>query len=95
MYFCTVNRNSRVMTCTLSSAHWQQASKSFQPCGALSRFGKIEINALINTIILMIINVKIIIIIIIYNKIKSCSRFNKRERLKALGSQQGGGGGGA
>ena len=27
MYFCTVNVNSRVMICTLSSAHWQQASK--------------------------------------------------------------------
>ena len=27
MYFCTVNGNSRVMICTLSSARWQQASK--------------------------------------------------------------------
>ena len=27
MYFCTVNENSRVMICTLSSAHWRQASK--------------------------------------------------------------------
>ena len=27
MYICTVNGNSRVMICTLSSAHWQQASK--------------------------------------------------------------------
>ena len=29
--------------CTLSSAHWQQASKRSSPCGALSRFEKIEI----------------------------------------------------
>ena len=36
MYFCAVNENSRVMICTLSSAHWQQVSKSFQPCSALS-----------------------------------------------------------
>ena len=45
MYFCTVNRNSKVMICTLSSAHWQQASKLSSPC-ALSRFEfeKIEIN---------------------------------------------------
>ena len=34
MYFCTVNGNSRVMICTLSSAHWQQASK----VSALRRF---------------------------------------------------------
>ena len=27
MYFCTVNVNSRVVICTISSAHWQQASK--------------------------------------------------------------------
>ena len=26
MYFCTVDVNSRVMICTLSSTHWQQAS---------------------------------------------------------------------
>ena len=26
-YFCTVNVNSMVVICTLSSAHWQQASK--------------------------------------------------------------------
>ena len=50
MYFCTVNGNSKVMMCTLSSAHWQQASKLSSPCGALSRFEKIEINAPINTI---------------------------------------------
>ena len=29
MYFCAVNGNSRVMTCTLSSAHWQQGFKGF------------------------------------------------------------------
>ena len=27
LYFCTVNGNSRVMICTLSSAHCQQSSK--------------------------------------------------------------------
>ena len=27
----TVNGNSGVMICTLSSAHWQQASKAFSP----------------------------------------------------------------
>ena len=27
MYFCTVNVNSRVMICKLSSAHWQHVSK--------------------------------------------------------------------
>ena len=57
MYFCTVNGNSTIskaMICTLSSAHWQQASK-YQPCGASSRLGKIEINAPINIIIIIII----------------------------------------
>ena len=38
------------MICTLSSAHWQQASKLSSPCGALSRFEKIEITAPINAI---------------------------------------------
>ena len=32
------------MICTLSGAHWQQAT-NIQPCGALTSFGKIEINA--------------------------------------------------
>ena len=52
MYFCTVNGNSKVMICTLSSPHWQHAGfKNFQPCGALSWFQNIEINApIINTI---------------------------------------------
>ena len=50
MYFCTVNGNSKIMICTLSSAHWQQASKLSSPCGALSRFETTEINAPINTI---------------------------------------------
>ena len=27
MYFCTLNASSRVMICTSSSIHWQQASK--------------------------------------------------------------------
>ena len=53
MYFCTASVNSRVMICTLSSAHWQQASK-IQPCGALNYFGKIEINAP-NSIMIIII----------------------------------------
>ena len=38
------------MICALSSAHWQQASTLSSPCGALSRFEKIEIHAPINTI---------------------------------------------
>ena len=50
------------MICELSSAHWQ-------PCGALNRFGKIGINAPINTIIIIIIIIIIMIIIIIKNKI--------------------------
>ena len=43
-------------------AHWQQAS-NFQPCGALSRFGKIEINAPITIVIIIIIIIVIISII--------------------------------
>ena len=35
--------------------HWQQASK-LQPCGALNRFGKIEIHGLINIVIIIIIS---------------------------------------
>ena len=31
LYFCTVNWNSKVMICTWSSAHWQQASKLSSP----------------------------------------------------------------
>ena len=41
------------MICTLSCAHWQQASKGFQPCSVLSLFGKIEINVPINTVIII------------------------------------------
>ena len=37
MYICTVKGNSRVMICTLSGAHWQQASNLL----ALRRFGLI------------------------------------------------------
>ena len=44
-----IRGNSRVMICPSSSAHWQQASK-LQACGALNRFGKIEINAPMNII---------------------------------------------
>ena len=32
MYFCTVNVNSWVMICTLSSAHWQQAELIWKDC---------------------------------------------------------------
>ena len=42
------------MICTLSSAHSQQASK-LQPCSSFSLFGKIEINAPINVVIIIII----------------------------------------
>ena len=52
MYFSTVNVNSRVMICTLSSAHWQQASKHLA-CGALNWFGMIEINAPITIVIII------------------------------------------
>ena len=52
MYFSTVNGNSRAMIRTLSRAHWLQ---SFYPCDALSRFGKVEIYAPINRIIIIII----------------------------------------
>ena len=56
-YFCTVNGNSRAMICTLSSAHWQQASKF----SALQRFEsirkKIQINGPINTIIIIYVSV--------------------------------------
>ena len=78
MYFCSVNGNCRVTICTLSSAHWQQASKRVQPCGALSWFGKIEINAPINTIIIITIIIIIILIIIkiIIIKIKTGSLEN-------------------
>ena len=62
MYCCTVNGNSRTMICTLSSAHWQRASKL---SGCLSRFRKIDINAPINILIIIIIIVIIIMIIII------------------------------
>ena len=58
MYFCTVTGNSRVMICTLSSAHWQQASKH-SACSALSRFGKIEINAPINRIIRLMMIIRL------------------------------------
>ena len=50
MYFCTVNVNSSLVICMLSSAHWQLASK----LSALEHFeliGKIEINAPVNLII--------------------------------------------
>ena len=60
MYFCTVNGNSRVMTCTLSIAHWQQASK----LSTLRRFesiwkdwNKCAYQCNNNTLILMIINI--------------------------------------
>ena len=52
-----VNVNSKVMICTVSSAHWQQDSK----LAALRRFelifwGKpIEINAPMNIVIIMIL----------------------------------------
>ena len=35
--------------------HWQEASQSFHPCGASSLFGKIEIKAPIDTIIIVLV----------------------------------------
>ena len=45
-----------VVICTLRDAHWQHLKlHSVQPCSALNWFGKIEINAPINIIIIIII----------------------------------------
>ena len=53
MYLFTVNINSRVMVCRLSSAHWLQTSKR-SALRAFIRFGKIEINAPISTTTIII-----------------------------------------
>ena len=43
MYFCTVTVHSRVVNCTLSSAHWQQASKlTALPCHEHIDYGDTE-----------------------------------------------------
>ena len=65
MYVCTVNGNSRAT-----------GFKSFQPYSALSSFGKIEINAPINTIIMIRIII-IIIIIILKIPVRLCLLFNQ------------------
>ena len=57
-----------------------QVSKlSLQPCGALSQFGKIEINAPVNTIIIIIIIIIIFepfatkfSIVVYHNKLECC-----------------------
>ena len=50
MYFCAVNVNSRVVICTLKVEPTGSKLTSFQPSGALSRFGQMEINAPCNII---------------------------------------------
>ena len=61
-WWCTVNENSSAMICTLSIAPIGSRLQILQTCGALSRFGKIEIHAPINIILLLLIIIVIIII---------------------------------
>ena len=77
MYFCTVNVNSRVMICTLSSRF-----QSFQPCGPLNWFGKIEINAPIHAVILflLLLLLLLLLLIILCTSFVLWLRFQRRHR---------------